>query len=156
MAITSINLSTSPFLGSCDSTRAQMASKQMNQVLTHPNCEIPYTISNEYRKLVETSNLGILVAPDDGRVYYNNNAVMIVYYYNLKRIGVYSIPKHYACTGIFSSKLRFSLLSGTEFKKGDIVFSYDNFKNGIPTFGYNTMLGYFNFFGFEISSFHQQ
>lgn len=155
MAITSINLSTSPFMGSCDSTRAQMASKQMNQALTHPNCEIPYVISDEYRNLVETSDLGILVAKDDGKVYFNNNDIIIVYYKKLKDIVVKQIPLYKKTTGTFSSKLRFSLPQGSEFKKGDVIFSYDNFKNGIPSFGYNVMTGYFNFFGFAISSFHQ-
>ena len=153
MSITSINLSTSPFMGSCDSTRAQMASKQMNQALTHPNCEIPYVISDEYRNLVETSDLGILIAKDNGKVYFNNNDIMIIFYYKLKDIEVKHIPLYKRTSGIFSSKLRFSLPQGTEFKKGDVVFSYDNFKNGVPSFGYNTMTGYFNFFGFNEAPF---
>ena len=55
MTITSINLSSLAFLGSCDSTRAQMAAKQMSQSLTHLNSEIPYVISSDYYHLVENS-----------------------------------------------------------------------------------------------------
>ena len=149
MSITSANLSTLPFIGSCDSTRTQMAAKQMSQALTHPNCEIPYTISEEYRNVTNTSDLGILIAKDDGHVYFNNSDIIIVYYKNLKDIVVRNIPIYKNTSGMFSSKLRFSLPQDSNFKKGDVIFSYDNFRNGVPSFGYNVMTGYFNFFGFN-------
>jgi len=149
MSITSANLSTLPFIGSCDSTRTQMAAKQKSQALTHPNCEIPYVISDEYRNITATSDLGILIAKDDGQVYFNNCDIIIIYYKNLKDIVVRNIPIYKNTAGLFSSKLRFSLPKNTKFKKGDVVFSYDNFRNGVPSFGYNTMTAYFNFFGFN-------
>ena len=149
MAITSANLSTLPFIGSCDSTRTQMAAKQMSQALTHPNCETPYVISEEYRNVTNTSDLGILIAKDDGHVYFNNSDILIAYYKNLKDIIVRNIPIYKNTSGLFSSKLRFSLPQGADFKKGDVIFSYDNFRNGVPSFGYNVMTGYFNFFGFN-------
>jgi len=149
LAITSANLSTLPFIGSCDSTRTQMAAKQMSQVLTHPNCEIPYVISEEYRNVTNTSDLGILIAKDNGHVYFNNSDIIIIYYKNLKDIVVRNIPIYKNTSGLFSSKLRFSLPQGSNFKKGDVIFSYDNFCNGVPSFGYNVMTGYFNFFGLK-------
>ena len=147
MLITSVNLSTLPFMGSCDSTRAQMASKQMAQAITHENCEIPYVISNEYRNLSETSTLGLCIAKDDGQVIFNNNELIIIYYDNLTEIKSYKVPLYQKTTGYYSSKLTFALNQNSKFKKGDIIYSYDNFKNGIPSFGYNVMTAYLAGFG---------
>jgi len=147
--LTSINLNALPFMGSCDSTRAQMASKQMNQALTHPNCDAPYLVSNEYRNLLKTSDSGVLMAEDSGQVIFNNNDIIIVYYENLKDILVRKIPLYKNTSEIFGSKLRFSLPTGTNFKQNDIIYSYDCFRNGFPSFGYNVMTGYFNFFGYN-------
>lgn len=149
MTINSINLSTLPFMGSCDSTRAQMASKQINQALTHPNCEVPYVLSDEYRNFVKNSTFGILIAEDDGKVIFNNNEIMVIYYNNIKDVKVYSIPYYKITSEIFSSQLRFSLQKDKKFNKGDIIYSYDCFRNGFPSYGYNVMTGYFNFFGYN-------
>lgn len=149
MSITSINLSTLPFMGSCDSTRAQMASKQINQALTHPNCEAPYVISNEYYGFVENSTFGILIAKDNGKVVFNNQEIMVIYYNNLKTIKIYQIPLYKITAEIFSSQLRFALQQEATFKKDDIIYSYDCFRNGFPSYGYNLMTGYFNFFGYN-------
>ena len=149
MTITSINLSTLPFMGSCDSTRANMASKQMSQALTHKNCEIPYVISNEYRNLVNNSTLGIIIAKDDGEVLLNRSEIIVIFYSNLNQLETYHIPIIKKTTGIFSSTLRFSLPENSFFKKNDIIVSYDNFKNGIPSFGYNIMTAYIAGFGLK-------
>ncbi len=147
MSITSINLSTLPFMGSCDSTRANMASKQMSQALTHNNCEIPYILSTEYRNLVNTSLLGIYIAKDDGEIIFNQNEIIIIYYKNLKTIETYQIPIIKKTSGMFASTLRYSMPENTKFKKDDIIYSYDNFKNGKPSFGYNIMTAYLAGFG---------
>ena len=149
MSVTSVNLATLPFMGSCDSTRAQMASKQMAQSLTHPDCEIPYVISNEYRSLTENSRMGIKLAQDDGTVVFNYNDVLIVFYSNLKTVDVSYIPPIKKTNGTFASKLRYALNEGDKFTKGDILFSYDCFRCGVPSFGYNVFTGYFTLFGYN-------
>ncbi|MCF7910851.1 hypothetical protein K9L16_04220 [Candidatus Pacearchaeota archaeon] len=149
MSITSVNLSALPFMGSCDSTRAQMASKQMSQALTHPNCEIPYVISNEYRNLVNSSFLGICIAKDDGEVIFNASEILIIYYTNLKKLQVFQVSIIKKTSSMFASSLRFILPQDSKFKKNDIIFEYDGFKNGIPSFGYNVMTAYMAGFGFN-------
>lgn len=149
MGITSINLSGLPFLGSCDSTRAQMASKQMAQALTHTNCDIPYVISDEYRYVSEYSKLGILLAKDDGKVVFRNEDLIIIYYYNLDKIIEYQISTLKQTTAAYASKLRYCLNEGDDFKKDDVIYSFDCFRCAVPSFGYNTFTGYFSFFGFE-------
>lgn len=147
--ITSVNLSPLPFQGSNDSTRAQMASKQISQALVHENCEIPYVISKDYRYLSEFSTLGMYIAKDDGKVLINENEIIIIYYNNLDEIVTRHVPKHHRTHGIFCSSLRFSLPAGSTFKKGDIIYNYNDFREGLPSFGYNLMTGYFNFFGYN-------
>jgi len=56
-----------------------MAAKQFSQTLTHPNAEIPFVISDEWRNLSKTSGIGIQYAKDNGSVIYNKNDLMIVY-----------------------------------------------------------------------------
>lgn len=149
MGITSVNLSAMPFIGSCDSTRTQMAAKQMAQSLTHPNCNIPYVISDEYRYLVDNNKPGIYKAPDDGTVIFKNPDLMILYFKNLDKVEVRQIPRLKKTTGTFASQLRFSLEQDNQFHKDDILYSYDCFRAGVPSFGYNVFTGYFNFFGFN-------
>lgn len=147
--LTSVNLSTLPFQGSNDSTRAQMASKQMSQALVHKNCEIPYVISSDYKYLTEFSILGIYLAKDDGEVILNNAEIMIIFYSKLDKLVTRHIPMYHKTDGIFSSKLRFSLPTGSKFKKNDILYNYNEFRNGIPSYGYNLYTGYLNFFGYN-------
>lgn len=119
----------------------------MGQSLTHPDCEIPYTVSSEYRHLVNQSTAGIGIAKDEGEIKYNSCDLIILYYYNLDKIEVKHIPLIKHTSDNFASRLRFSMPKGTKFKKGEVLYSYDCFRNGVPSFGYNVFTGYFNFFG---------
>jgi len=147
--ITSINLASNPFSDSCDNTRLQMAAKQISQSLTHPNCEIPYIIGNDYRTITDNSSYnGILIAEYDGKILYSECDLFIFYYYEIDKVDVKYIPEFKQTTGIYSSKLRY-VNKNKEFKKGDILYTYDCFIDDIPTYGYNTFCGYFPFFGYN-------
>lgn len=148
-SISSINLSCLPFMGSCDTTRAQMAAKQISQSLTHLNCEIPYVISEDYRHMTENSSMGIYFAKDDGIVVFKNFDIIIVYYNNLKKLEVRNVPYIKKTAGQFASTLRYILEENNNFTKGEIIYSYDNFRSGIPSFGYNVFCGYLPFFGYN-------
>lgn len=147
--ITSVNLSVTPFISSCDSTRTNMASKQFSQSLTHPNCEIPYVINNEWQNLSRSSPLGVIYAKDSGKVIYNNNDILIIFYNNLNCYDTFQIPPIKTTTPSYASSLRFSLPNNTEFEKDDVLYEYDAFKNGIPSSGYNCNTAYIPFFGFN-------
>lgn len=148
MGVTSVNLSVTPFISSCDSTRANMASKQFSQSLTHPNCDVPYVINNEWRNLSNSSTMGIKFAPDSGTVIYNNDELMIVYY-DSGNHEVFHISPIKATTSIYATSLRDSLPKGSKFEKGDVLYEYDAFKNGIPSSGYNVTTLYTPFFGYN-------
>lgn len=147
--ITSVNLSAIPFIGNCDSTRLQMASKQIGQSLSHINCDIPYVISSNYRDLANNSIMGLLIAKDDGQIIFKNSDLLIIYYYNLQKIDIQYIPTIKECGSQFGSKLRTCLELNDEFKKNDVIFCYDCFRGKLPSFGYNAMTAYFPFAGYN-------
>jgi DNA-directed RNA polymerase beta subunit len=149
MSIVSSNLAGQPFDGSCDSTRMQMAAKQITQALTHTNCEIPYVTSTDYRDITNNSPLGICIAKDDGNVIYKNNDIIVIHYTGLNKIEIKEIPLIKKSIGIFSSSLRFCLPSNTPFMKGDIIYEYDCFRTGVPSFGYNAYTAMMPFFGYN-------
>lgn len=146
--LTSANLCLTAFQSNTDSTRLQMASKQIQQALTHPNCEIPYVIGENYDKISNYSPLGLFLAEYDGSVVYKNNDLIIIKYDNDK-IVVKDIQSIIKTHGIFASRLRFCLEQDEEFKKGDVIFEYDCFTGGIPSSGYNAFTAYNVWFGFN-------
>lgn len=145
--IGSVNLSCLPFIASCDTSRLQMTSKQITQALTHPNCQIPYVISENYRDLSNNSHLGIMKAIADGKIAYRSEDLIIVHYHKLKRNEVFEIPRIKKTTDTYGSTLRHCLEQDEEFKKGDVIYEYDCFTNSVPSFGYNVFTGFFPFFG---------
>ena len=147
--ITSINLSTIPFISQTDSTRLQMSSKQVQQSLTSPECDIPFVCSEDYTNLSYNCHMGILYAKHNGKILFNDDDIIILCYDNIEEIKTYKIPPFKKCSANYASKLRFSLKKGTIFKKNNIIYEYDNFLNGIPTFGYNMNTAFIPFFSFN-------
>lgn len=144
---TSCNLCSIPFLGECDSTRLQMSSKQLVQALTHSNCEVPRVIGSNYQYLTNTSTMFRLVAPENGKVSYVNDDIMIVIYNTIpETITSYDVFPIKMCASLYGSKLRYKRDVGN-FKTGDVLYEYDSFKSGLPTYGYNTWTAYVPFFG---------
>ena len=147
--IVSVNLNTSPFLSSTDSTRASMSAKQIQQALTSLNCEIPFVIGSDYRIVTETSRMGTLLAKDSGQVIYKNHDIMIIKYDNLNKVQDIHIPPIKKTSSSFGTKLRFALDKGCKFNTGDVLVEYDCFINGVPSYGYNTFTAYMPFFGYN-------
>lgn len=147
--LTSVNVSPIPFQASIDSTRLNMACKQISQALPDSNTEIPYVLSDNYRHMIDTSLLGICKAKDDGKIIYNNDGVLVIFYKNLNEIDVRYVPPIMKTTGNFASPLRYSIPQFSEFRKGDILYEYSEFRNGTPSYGYNVFVGFVPFFGYN-------
>ena len=147
--ITSVNLGAVCFQGSLDSTRGQMAAKQISQALSHPNCDIPFAISENYRDLSDYSYLGILKAKDSGKVVFKADEVLIIYYENLDKFDVRKVPNIKHVHNVYGSSLRSCLNLNDTFNKDDIIFEYDCFRNGIPSFGMNTFMAFMPMFSFN-------
>jgi len=146
--ITSVNLCGTPFQSNTDSTRLQMASKQIQQTLTHPNCETPYVIDENYDKITKYSKTGICYAEDDGCVMFKNDDIIVVNYN--KGMSIHEIPIIKKTHGIYGSRLRNCMSQNTQFQKGEIIFEYDCFSNAIPSWGYNVSSAYNVWFGFNL------
>lgn len=146
--ITSVNLAGTPFQSSTDSTRLQMASKQIQQTLTSKNCEVPYVIDNNYDQITRHSEIGINIAKEQGEVVFKNDDLIILNY-ETQGIEIHEIPPVRKTHGIYASQLRSSLPKNTTFNKNDIIFEYDCFNGGVPSWGYNAFTAYNVFFGFN-------
>ena len=147
--ITSINLSPIPFQSNTDSTRLQMSSKQIQQSLTSMNCEIPYILGHNQHHIAGNATMGIHKAKDDGHVIFRNDELFIVQYKNLDKIDVKHVPPIKQVYSDFGSQLRNCLDMNQHFKKGDVLYEYDCFRNGLVSFGYNMFSAYMPWFGFN-------
>lgn len=143
--LTSTNLSVVPFISSTDATRLQMASKQLSQAVGHPNCKVPYVLGKDWPYLTEITKLFRQEAECGGEVLYENRDLMIVLYENDK-LEILETPEVLHTSQSVGTKLRNRLDIGT-FSKGDILYEYDCFINGIPSFGYNLNVAFMPFFG---------
>lgn len=146
--ITSVNLCGSPFQSNTDSTRLQMVSKQVQQTLTHVNCEIPYVIDQNYDKISKYSKTGIQFAKGSGSILFKNSEIIVVNY-DHGGLEIHEIPAIKKTHGVYATCLRNVMDQDTKFNKGDIIFEYDCFSNGIPSWGYNVNTAYDNFFGWN-------
>jgi DNA-directed RNA polymerase beta subunit len=127
-----------------------MSSKQIVQSLTHLNCERPYTIGDKWYYLTNNTRLFREQAKENGSIVFSNNNIMIVIYESengknadLKTL---SVPEYIHTSRGFASRLRYKKESG-DFKKGEILYEYDCFIDGVPSFGYNVNTMFFPFFG---------
>jgi hypothetical protein len=133
--ITSCNLSSIPFLGLTDTTRLQMASKQLGQSLSNINCEVPKVLGSEFRYLSDTVKYFKLTAEFDGQILFKNDEFIIVLYLSIPEIlKTYQVPWVKVCSGLNATRLRYCREEGN-FKKGDLIYEYDSYIDGLPAYG---------------------
>ena len=145
--ITSSVLGLVPFISCTDSTRVQMAAKQISQSLSHLNCQIPYIVSSNSHYIQTESGIGIKLARMDGEVLFNDYELFIIKYDD-GELEFDSLPLYKKTHGEFCATLRYCIPRKSKFKKGQLLWEYDSFLNSIPVFGYNVFSAYFPFFGF--------
>lgn len=124
----------------------QMASKQVQQTVTHFNCKRPYIIGKDWPYLTNTTRLFRLQAHLDGSILYSNDKIMIILYDEAQEIRTISVPEYFHTSYNFATRIRYKRPVG-DFLKGDIIYEYDNFIDGVPSYGYNVNTAYFPFFG---------
>ena len=141
-----------PFINTTDTTRLQMAAKYSGgQALPHINQTLPLIIPSGIFKILNLFNNGefIKYAKYKGRVIYRDNELMIVEYDTDnpdEKYEVFEIPNYKVLNpNKYGTKLRFALNEGDTFRKGDILFEYAGFKNGIPTVAYPLRVMFGNF-----------
>lgn len=125
-----------------------MASKQISQTVTHLNCKRPYVIGSDWSYLTSTTRLFRFQAPSDGTVLYSNNEIIIIVLDETRDLRTFSVPEYIHTSYGFATRIRYKCPVGN-FRKDDIIYEYDNFIDGIPSFGYNINTAYFSFFGYN-------
>ena len=151
--IVSSSLGAVPFISNTDTTRLQMSGKQLNQSLSHTNCDRPYVIGSDYKYLSDTSKLFKATAHCNGKVVYSEHDITIVFFDNdtlgnvkEANLKIYETPKFKSTADGFAVQLHYIRPVG-DFKEGDIIYEYDSFKEGIPSFGYNMNTAFMPWFG---------
>jgi len=141
------------FYNTTDSSRLHMIAKYMPfQAVPFEHNEVPRLIPIDLIDIANYSNTGefIYIAEDDGKVIYSDNDVILIKL-NSNVYKIFYTPKYKYLFDTFGTKLKRKLKTGDAFKKGDVIFEYHGFENGIPTPGYNMkiMIGTLNFLNFE-------
>ena len=141
--LTSISLTAVPFLNTTDASRLQMISKYIGgQSLPYITNEIPKIIPvDSYKLSIFSDGRYIKFAEDNGIVLYKDEQILIVYYTTKNQLKIYEIPEYKHLYSYFATKLRY-VINESKFKKGDILYEYAGFVNGIPTSGYNVHVGF--------------
>lgn len=124
------------------------SSKQISQTVTHLNCKRPYVIGSDWPYLTSTTRLFRLQAHLDGTLLYSNNEIMIILYDESRELRTIVVPEYTHTSYGFATRIRYKREVGS-FKKDDIIYEYDNFIDGIPSFGYNINTAFFSFFGYN-------
>lgn len=148
--ILSTNLVSTPFISSTDSTRLQMAAKQISQSVTHKNCEVAKVIGSDWGYLSDSCQMYKYIAPSDGEILYSNEDLIILYleFDGKTYLQILEVPDIKQCTSNYSITLRYKTDIG-KFKQGDLLYEYDSFNYNIPTYGYNLNTIYMPWFGFN-------
>lgn len=148
--ISSTSLCPIPFLGHCDNSRLQMSAKQLAQAVTSLKCEVPKVIGRDFRFLSDSTRLFKYTAATSGELVFQNQDLIGILnnYETSSSFEISPLQQILNCTGLYATKLRHRRHLGP-FSPGDILYEYDCFNQGIPTYGYNLWTAYMSFFGFN-------
>jgi len=150
--VVSLSIRAIPFYNTTDTTRLQMISKYLAfQAVPTEKSELPKLISDDVFVTSFSSNSEfIYIAEEKGEVIFKEGDLLVL---RLKdgRIKSFYVPEYKFLSEEFGTKLRFCLNEGDKFDKGDVVFEYFGFEDGIAAPGYNAraMIGSLGFLNYE-------
>ena len=150
--VVSRSIRTIPFYNTTDTTRLQMISKYLAfQAVPTEKSELPKLISDDIFDVSFSSNSEfIYIAEEDGEVIFKQDDLLVL---RLKdgRIKSFYLPEYKFLSEEFGTKLRFCRYEGERFNKGDVVFEYYGYENGVMAPGYNArvMIGSLGFLNYE-------
>jgi len=141
-----------PFAAHVDASRSNMSAKQLLQVVTSKNNDIPFALNKNFKSLTNINSPFIEFAEDDGFVLSDVGEFLIIYYTTLKKIETKYVPKSKALVNnaITLRYKRTKNIDESNFKKGDVLFDYTGqvLHSSIPKIGYRTNIMYGQFFGY--------
>ena len=142
----------SPFSAHVDASRTNMSAKQLLQLVTSENNDVPFLLNKNYRSLTDINSPFVEYAADDGIVIFSHHEFLIIYYNNLTKILPFYLPKGKKLVNN-ALTLRYQIGTTdekTEFKKGETLFDYtgQTLNNHIPKVGYRANVMFAQFYGY--------
>lgn len=166
-----------PALANFDTTRSSMTAKQIDQSVVSSNMEKPYVIAPNCK--IRNSDLFTYHAEFDGELLFSDDNIMVVRYNKSgvesqelmnsddKHIHedhgnleidedvdvdtmVFSVPEYKHTSDEFAVRIRHKHKQKS-FSKGDLLYEYDTFKNGMPMISYNADIGFMAYMGLTFS-----
>ena len=141
-----------PCSANTDTSRTNMSAKQLLQLVTSVNTDIPYMINKNYRTMTDVNSPFIEFAPHDGIIVFSKYDFLIVYYPKLEKLMPYHIPAFKKLTSnALSKRYQVGLTDDKKnVKAGDMLYDYTGQVNGshMPKIGYRAKVLMTQFFGF--------
>ena len=137
-----------PFAGTVDPSRLNMASKQQLQVVIGENTDAPIIIDKNFQKMTKMDSPFAEFAHEDGHIVFSDFETMIIYYPTTKKLITKSIPPH---KKLINNSLSLKFKEGVgAVKKGQLLFDYTNMDpvTLLPKIGHRAKILFSSFFGY--------
>ena len=129
------------FMSAVDASRANMAAKQITQIASSRNNQLPYVFNKEHL----TSNVYDIQAKRDGIVVYSSENIMIVKYDDGIETETFPIKSYVSIDNVNANILKWVASTGTKFKTNQTLIQYTP---GEMKLGYRFKIMWSNFFGY--------
>ena len=137
-----------PFAGYVDASRLNMSSKQLNQCVISSNTDTPIVIDKAYKKITALNSPFAEFAAEDGHVLYSDYETLILYYPELKKMLIKSVPPTKKLINN-SLSLKYKAEVGP-IKKDELLYDYTNMnpETLLPKIGYRAKILFSSFYGY--------
>jgi DNA-directed RNA polymerase beta subunit len=137
-----------PFAGSVDPSRLNMAAKQQLQCVVSKKTDTPLIIDKNFKKMTEMNSPFAEFADYDGHVLTSDFETIIIYYPESKKLITKSVPPFRKLVNNAIS-LKYRVKVGP-IKKGELLFDYTNMdiETHMPKIGYRANILFSSFFGY--------
>ncbi len=141
-----------PFGAHVDASRTNMSAKQLLQLVTSENNDLPFILNKNYKSMTDINSPFMEFADEDGIVLHSAENILVIYYLKSKTIKDFYLP---ASKKLVNNSLLIKYKIGqqevkTKFKKGDLLYDYSNQHKDshVPRVGYRTNIMMASFYGY--------
>jgi DNA-directed RNA polymerase beta subunit len=137
-----------PFAGTVESSRLNMAAKYLNQCVPGLDSDNPFIVSQDSFKIANITDHFKMYAQEDILILYKGNNVIVFYKKESKEIDTYYLPEYMDAAS--SSYKLYYFNKERNISKGDLIYSYAPIDTDslIPKLGYRVNVAFTPFFGF--------
>ena len=135
-----------------DASRTNMSAKQLLQIVTSKNTDIPFIINKNYRTMTDVNSPFVMYAPHDGMIVFSKYDFLIVYYPSTETMMPYYVPEFKKLvSNTISKRYQVGLTDDKKsVKAGEMLFDYTGQITGshMPKIGYRAKVLMTQFYGF--------